>query len=41
MQAGVATWRRVEGFMWDRKLKKQLKGNVLATCVVPACVHVL
>ena len=25
VQAGAAAWRRVEGIMWDRKLKKQLK----------------
>ena len=25
--------------MWDRKLKKQLKGKVLEACVVPACIH--
>ena len=24
VQAGAAAWRRVEGIMWDRKLKKQL-----------------
>ena len=28
VQAGAAAWRRVEGIMWDRKLKKQLKGKV-------------
>ena len=22
VQAGAAAWRRVEGIMWDRKLKK-------------------
>ena len=25
VEAGAAEWRRVEGIMWDRKLKKQLK----------------
>ena len=25
VQTGAAAWRRVEGIMWDRKLKKQLK----------------
>ena len=25
VQLGAATWRRVEGIKWDRKLKKQLK----------------
>ena len=25
VQAGAAAWRRMEGSMWDRKLKKQLK----------------
>ena len=34
VQAGAAAWRRLEG-MWDRKLKKQLKGKVLEACVVP------
>ena len=28
VQAGATAWRRVEGIMWDRKLKKQLKGSV-------------
>ena len=35
----LAAWRRVEGIMWDRKLKKQLKGKVLEACVVPACIY--
>ena len=39
VEAGAAAWRRVEGIMWDRKLKKQLKGKVLETCVVPACIY--
>ena len=39
LQAGAAAWKRVEGIMWDRKLKKQLKGAVLETCVVPACIY--
>ena len=39
VQAGAAVWRRVEGIMWDRKLKKQLKGKVLEVCVVPACIY--
>ena len=39
VQAGAAAWRRVEGIMWDRKLKKQLKGKVLEACVVPACIY--
>ena len=38
VQAGAAAWRRVEGFVWDRKLKKQLKGKVLEACKVPACI---
>ena len=25
--------------MWDRKLKKQLKGKVLEACVVPSCIY--
>ena len=40
VQAGAAVWRRVEGIMWDRKLKKQLKGKVLKACVVPACIYI-
>ena len=39
VQTGAAAWRRVEGIMWDRKLKKQLKGKVLGTCVVPTCIY--
>ena len=39
VQAGEAAWRRVEGIMWDRKLKKQLKGKVLEACVVAACIY--
>ena len=39
VQAGAAAWRREEGFMWDRKLKKQLKRKVLKACVVPACIY--
>ena len=38
-QAGAAAWTRVESIMWDRKLKKQLKGKVLEACVVPVCVY--
>ena len=39
VQLGAATWKRVEGIVWDRKLKKHLKGKVLKTCVVPACIY--
>ena len=39
VQAGAAAWRRVEGIMWDRKLKKQLKGKVLEACVVTAYTY--
>ena len=39
VHAGAAAWRRVEGIMWDRKLKKQLKGKVLEACAVPACIY--
>ena len=39
VQALAAAWKRVEGIMWDRKLKKQLKGKVSETCVVPACIY--
>ena len=38
VQAGAA-WRRVEGIMWDRKQKKQLKRKVLEACVVPGCIY--
>ena len=31
VQAGAAAWRRMEGIMWDRKLKKQLKGSLRGT----------
>ena len=34
--AAAAAWRRVEGIMWDRKGKKQLKGKA---CVVPVCIY--
>ena len=36
---GAAARRRVEDIMWDRKLKKQLKGKVLEACMVPACIY--
>ena len=39
VQAGAAAWRRVEGIVWDRKLKKQLKGKVLEACMVPVCIY--
>ena len=39
VQAGAAAMKRVEGIMWDRKLKKQLKGKVLEACVVPVCIY--
>ena len=39
VQAGAAAWRRTDGIMWDRKLKKQLKGKLLEACVVPACIY--
>ena len=36
-QAGAAAWRRLEGIMWDRKLKKQQKrkcvGSLRGTCL--------
>ena len=38
VQAGAAAWSRVEGIIWDRKLKKQLKAKVLEACVEPACI---
>ena len=39
LQAGAAARRRVEGIVWDIKLKKQLKGKVLESYVIPACVY--
>ena len=39
VQAGAAACGRVEGIMWDRKLKKQLKGKVLEACVVTARIY--
>ena len=39
VQAGAAAWRRVEGIMWENKLKKQLKGKVLETSLVAACIY--
>ena len=35
-QAGSNAWRKVEGVMLDRKIKKKLKGKVLRACVTPA-----
>ncbi|KAI0208263.1 hypothetical protein LSAT2_007080 [Lamellibrachia satsuma] len=38
-QMGANAWRKVEGIMLDRKIKKKLKGKVLRTCVTPACLY--
>ena len=37
-QAGANAWRAVEGVMADRRISKRLKGNVMSTCVTPACL---
>ena len=33
-EAGVNTWRAVEGLMTDRRISKRLKGKVTSTCVM-------
>ena len=38
VQAGANAWRAVEGVMADRRVSKRLKGNVMSTCVTPACL---
>ena len=37
-QAGTNAWRAVEGMKTDRRISKRLKGNVMSTCVTPACL---
>ena len=39
MQAGANAWRAVEGVMADRRISKRMKGNVMITCVTPACLY--
>ena len=39
LQAGANAWRKVEGVMRDKKISKKIKGKILTTCVVPACVY--
>ena len=39
LHAEAASWRRVEGIMRDRKLKKQPKRKVMEACIVQACVY--
>ena len=39
IQAGANAWRAVEGVMADRRISKRLKGNVMSTCVTPACLY--
>jgi len=34
------TWKRVEGIMCERMLKKQLIRYLLETCVITACIYV-
>ena len=38
-QAEANAWRKVEGVMLNRKISKKLKGQVLITCVTPACLY--
>ena len=38
-QAGTKAWRAVEWVMVDRRNSKRLKGNVMRTCVTPACLY--
>ena len=39
IQSGALAWRNVEGVMTDRHISKKLKGKVLGTCVIPACIY--
>ena len=39
IQAGANAWRKVEGVMVDRNISKKVKGKVLTTCVIPACIY--
>ena len=38
-EAGANAWRAVEGVMADRRNSKRLKGKVMSTCVIPACLY--
>ena len=38
-QAGANAWRAVEGVMADRRNSKRLKGEMMSTCVSPACLY--
>ena len=39
VQAGANAWRAVEGLMTDRRISKRLKGKVMSTCVIRACLY--
>ena len=39
--AGTNAWRKVDGVMGDRRISRKRKGNVLSSCVTPACVNAL
>ena len=39
VQAGANSWVAVEGVMADRRISKRLKGKVMSTCVIPACLY--
>ena len=39
VQTGANAWREVEGVMADRRISKRIKGNVINTCVTPACLN--
>ena len=39
VQSGALAWSKVEGVMSDRHISKKLKGKVLGTCVIPACIY--
>ena len=36
---GVNAWISVEGVMADRRISNRLKGKVMSTCVIPACLY--
>ena len=39
VQTGANAWRVVEVVMADRRISKKLKGQVMSTCVRPACLY--
>ena len=39
VQAGANTWRASEGVMAGWRISKKLKGKVMSTCVIPACLY--